>query len=185
MAVKIFSFLFLALSLVACNGNKIKSDFKEGDIVFIESKSNQSPHIKVATMSKWTHCGLIVKTPKGLQVVEASKVVKLTSIDSFIGKAKDGNWCVKRPKHKPQSPLKYKKYLNMPYDLEFKFDNNKMYCSELVWCIYKDAGIELCKPRKVSSFICTKLPKVKAIMKKRNITGDQLTVAPVDLYKAI
>ena len=67
----------------------------------------------------------------------------------------------------------------------FKFDNGKMYCSEVVWIIYKDNGIELCKPRKVSSFIMTRIPKVKKLMLKRNISMSQTVVAPVDIYKAI
>ena len=73
----------------------------------------------------------------------------------------------------------------MPYDLEFKFDNGKMYCSELVWLIYKEQGIELCKPRKVSSFLVTRIPKVKKLMNGRNISMEQAAVAPVDIYKAI
>ena len=72
--VAVASFIALISFAFVKNGNQIKSDFQEGDVVFIESKSNQSPYIKVATMSKWTHCGLIVKTSKGLQVVEASNV---------------------------------------------------------------------------------------------------------------
>lgn len=60
-----------------------------------------------------------------------------------------------------------------------------MYCSELVWLVYKDQGIELCKPRKVSRFVCTRIPEVKKLMKQRNVSGEQLVVAPVDLYKAI
>lgn len=60
-----------------------------------------------------------------------------------------------------------------------------MYCSELVWLVYKDQGIELCKPRKVSSFLMTRLPKVKKLMNKRGISMEQEAVAPVDIYKAI
>ena len=51
--------------------------------------------------------------------------------------------------------------------------------------IYKEQEIELCKPRKVSSYICTRIPRVKRLMDKRNISMDQYAVAPVDLYKAI
>ena len=37
--------------------------------------------------------------------------------------------------------------------MSFKFNNGRMYCSELVYIIYKEQfGIELCKPRKVSSY---------------------------------
>ena len=136
-------------------------------------------------MSKWTHCGIVVDTPQGLKVLEASKTVRLTPFAQFIGSAKNENWCVKRPKQKLSKPISYRKYLGQQYDLEFRFDNGKMYCSELVWLVYKDQGIEICNPRKVSSFILTRIPKVKKLMIKRDISMDQYVVAPVDLYKAI
>ena len=41
------------------------ADWKEGDIVFQISKSEQSPLIQYATGSPWTHCG-IVRTVAGL-----------------------------------------------------------------------------------------------------------------------
>ena len=183
--MKLLSILVSMLLFCCCNSSIDSSNLHEGDIVFIESQSTQSPFIKLGTMSKWTHCGVVVNTPKGLKVLEASKTVKLTSFDSFIGKAKNENWCVKRPKQKLDNPISYKKYLDMPYDLQFKFDNGKMYCSELVWLIYKDQGIELCKPRKISSFLMTRLPRVKKMMNKRSIKMDQVAVAPVDIYRAI
>ena len=173
------------LLLAGCGNCIDVADLQEGDVVFIESQSSQSPYIKVGTMSKWTHCGVVVNTPQGMKVLEASKTVRLTPFAKFIGSAKNGNWTVKRPKLKLTKPISYSKYLGMPYDLEFKFNNGKMYCSELVWLIYQDQGIELCKPRKVSSFICTRIPRVKKLMQKRHISMDQTAVAPVDLYKAI
>lgn len=183
--MKYIYFLFTILTLVSC-GNKIdRSDLQEGDIVFIESQSSQSPYIKKGTMSKWTHCGIVVKTSSGLKVLEASKTVRVRSFDKFIGGAKNGNWCVKRPKQKLEKPIRYRKYLGMPYDLQFKFDNGKMYCSELVWLVYKEQGIELCKPRKVSSFVMTRIPKVRRLIEKRNISMEQEAVAPVDIYKAV
>lgn len=177
--------LISMLLFVSCNNSIDVTNLQEGDVVFIESQSSQSPYIKVGTMSKWTHCGVAVDTPQGLKVLEASKNVRLTPFADFIGAAKNDNWCVKRPRQKLSAPISYRKYLGQAYDLEFKFDNGKMYCSELVWLVYKDQGIELCKPRKVSSFVLTRIPKVKKLMNKRNISMDQYAVAPVDLYKAI
>ena len=174
------------LLLCSCAGRGADlTEIKEGDIVFIESQSSQAPYIKLGTMSKWTHCGIVVNTPEGLKVLEASKKVKLTSYATFVGGAKGENWCVKRPKKTINGPIHYQKYIGMPYDLEFKFDNGKMYCSELVWLIYKENGIELCKPRKVSSFPMTRIPKVKKLMAKRNISMSQEAVAPVDIYRAV
>lgn len=173
------------LLLVSCSNSIDDTNLREGDVVFIESQSSQSPYIKVGTMSKWTHCGVMVDTPNGLKVLEASKTVRLTPFADFIGAAKNDNWRVKRPKQTLTAPISYSKYLGQAYDLEFEFDNGKMYCSELVWHIYKDQGIELCEPRKVSSFVCTRIPRVKKLMNKRNISMNQYAVAPVDLYKAI
>lgn len=177
--------LISVLLLSSCSDSIDITNLQEGDVVFIESQSSQSPYIKVGTMSKWTHCGVVVDTPEGLKVLEASKTVRLTPFAKFIGAAKNDNWFVKRPRQQLSKPISYKKYLGQPYDLEFKFDNGKMYCSELVWLVYKDQGIELCKPRKVSSFVLTRIPKVKKLMNKRNITMDQYAVAPVDLYQAM
>ena len=179
-------FILISMLLFAsCNNSIDDTNLREGDVVFIESQSSQSSYIKVGTMSKWTHCGVVVDTPQGLKVLEASKTVRLTPFADFIGVAKYDNWCIKRPRQKLSAPISYRKYLGQAYDLEFKFDNGKMYCSELVWLVYKDQGIELCKPRKVSSFVLTRIPKVKKLMNKRNISMDQYAVAPVDLYKAI
>lgn len=181
-----FILLIISMLLLAGCGNSIDvANLQEGDVVFIESQSSQSPYIKVGTMSKWTHCGVVVNTPEGLKILEASKTVRLTPFAKFIGSAKNDNWAVKRPDQKLEKSISYSKYLGMPYDLEFKFNNGKMYCSELVWLVYQDQGVELCKPRKVSSFICTRIPRVKKLMQKRNISMEQTAVAPVDLYKAI
>ena len=178
-------FVIMALMTISCNNDVDVNALQEGDIVFIESQSSQSPYIKVGTMSKWTHCGVVVNTPEGMKVLEASKTVRLTSFAKFIGTAKNDNWCIKRPRQKLTKPINYHKFLGQPYDLEFKLDNGKMYCSELVWLVYMDQGIELCKPRKVSSFMMTRIPKVQKLMNKRNISMNQEAVAPVDIYKAI
>lgn len=178
-------FIISMLLLTGCGNSIDVTDLQEGDIVFIESQSSQAPYIKVGTMSKWTHCGVVVDTPQGLKVLEASKTVRLTPFSKFIGSAKDETWTVKRPNQKLSKPISYSKCLRLPYNLVFKFNNGKMYCSELVWKIYIDQGIELCKPRKVSSFIMTRIPNVAGQMQKRNISPDQMVVAPVDLYKAV
>ena len=68
-------FIILAFISVACNKNRELTSLQEGDIVFVESQSSQSPYIKIGTMSKWTHCGVVVNSPEGLKVLEASKKI--------------------------------------------------------------------------------------------------------------
>lgn len=198
MKTKLIKIITLVILIVATSCNRVDiDDLREGDVVFIESKSQQSPYIKAGTMCKWTHCGVVVNTAKGLRILEASKTVMLTPIDKFIGGAKSGNYMAKRPRQKLTKPISYSKWLGQPYDLAFKFDNGKMYCSELVWLVYKEQGIELCEPRKVGDYFVVKLAHSKLVgsykkakwlrdlMKKRNITLDQYAVAPSDLARAL
>ena len=77
--------------------------------------------------------------------------------------------------------IRYRQYLGQSYDWAFKFDNGKMYCSELIYLIYKDQfGIQLAKPRKVSDYHILGLDDM---MKRRGINPYQLAVAPADLLK--
>lgn len=154
------------------------TDWKEGDIVFQISKSKQSPLVQYATLSPWSHCGIVVEKKGQFYVLEASNVVKLTPIDTWCKKGKFEY--VKKVRILDEDvKIKYDKYLGIPYDLQFKFNNGKYYCSELVYEIYKNQlGIELCKPKPIKSYNTLGL---KDKMKARRMNENQLVVAPCDL----
>lgn len=154
------------------------TSYKEGDVIFIISKSKQSPLIQYATRSLWSHCGIVVYKKGEPYVLEASNVVKLTPLDEFNNKGRLGAIVQMRNTEKPVK-ISYSKYLGKPYDLQFSLKNNRFYCSELVWLIYKEQfGVELCKPKPLSKYRTFGLGKV---MKKRGISKKSLFVAPVDL----
>ena len=153
-------------------------DWKEGDIVFQISKSEQSPLIQYATGSPWSHCGIVVEKGGRFYVLEASNVVKLTPIDTWCQRGRFSS-VKKRRVLDTDVKVKYSKYLGKPYDLVFKFDNGRYYCSELVWLIYKEQfGIELCKPRKIKEY---NLLGIRKHLVRRGMKEDQLVVAPSDL----
>lgn len=155
------------------------SELKEGDVVFQISKSKQSPLIAAATGSQWTHCGVIVMKKGEPYVLEASSVVKLTPWEQWKRRGKGGITSMKRYTDKPVK-IRYSQYLGKPYDLAFKFDNGKWYCSELVYDIYlKQLGVKLCEPRPISDYHLAGMDKT---MRSRGISRDQLAVAPVDLF---
>ena len=155
------------------------SELKEGDVVFQISKSKQSPLIAAATGSQWTHCGVIVMKKGEPYVLEASSVVKLTPWEQWKQRGKGGITSMKRYTDKPVK-IRYSQYLGKPYDLAFKFDNGKWYCSELVYDIYlKQLGVKLCEPRPISDYHLVGMDKT---MRRRGISRDQLAVAPVDLF---
>ncbi|MBO4805415.1 MAG: hypothetical protein J5554_05185 [Paludibacteraceae bacterium] len=170
-------FLLLSVSAFAYWAYQQRG-YKEGDILFQVSKSHQSPLIQKATGSKWSHCGVVVEKNKKMYVLEASKVVKLTPLQEWIKRGKDGKVKKMRVKREPVK-IKYKKYLGKPYDLAFKFDNGKWYCSELIYDIYKtQLGIELCQPRKIREY---HIDGMEDVLKKRGMNPDQMVVAPCDL----
>ena len=162
-------------------------EVKEGDVIFQTSQSKQSPLIQIATRSKISHCGIIVMKNGKPYVLETLKTLVVTPLDKFIARGEGGKYWLKRS-NKENIKIKYGSYLGKPYDLAFKFDNGKFYCSELIYDIYKNQlGIELCEPKKVSDYLILgtdKLPQIEKAMKKRGITKEQYAVAPVDIFES-
>ena len=163
------------------------NEVREGDVIFQTSKSQQSPLIQIATRSKITHCGIIVMRGGKPYVLETQKTLVLTPLDKFIARGEDGKYWIKRSS-KENIKIKYAKYLGKPYDLAFKFDNGRFYCSELVYDIYqKQLGIELAEPRQVKDYLILftdRLPKLKRAMKRRGISKKQYAIAPVDIFNS-
>jgi hypothetical protein len=85
---------------------------------------------------------------------------------------------------KDAKKLKINYTLNVPYDLYFRFNNGKYYCSELVWDIYKDNNINLCNPKQLKKYHFLNVPLVKKKIKERGFTLEQSVVAPSDLVKS-
>ena len=163
-------------------------DIREGDVIFQTSQSQQSPLIQIATQSTISHCGIIIIKDGKPYVLETLKTLVLTPLDKFIARGKDGKYWLKRS-NKENIKIKYGSYLGKPYDLAFQFDNDKFYCSELIYDIYKNQlDIELCEPKKVSDYLILgtgKIPQIEKAMKKRGIAKDQYAVAPVDVFESV
>jgi len=162
-------------------------EVREGDVIFQTSQSQQSPLIQIATRSKISHCGIIVMKNGKPYVLETLKTLVVTPLDKFIARGEGGKYWLKRS-NKENIKIKYDNYLGKPYDLAFKFDNGKFYCSELIYDIYKNQlGIELCEPKTVGDYLILgtdKLPQIEQAMKKRGITKEQYAVAPVDIFES-
>lgn len=162
-------------------------DVREGDVIFQTSLSQQSPLIKMGTRSTITHCGVVVMKDGKPYVLETQKTLVLTPLKKFIARGKDGKYWHKRPKL-DNIKIKYSGYLGKPYDLVFKFDNGKFYCSELIYDVYlNQLGVELCKPKTIDDYLILgthRIPKIKRAMEKRGITMEQYAVAPVDVFNS-
>ena len=177
--------ILLVLFCGACRRSGDLSALSEGDIIFIETRSFQSKFVKMGMMSIWSHCGIAVDTPEGVQVMEADTTVRIIPVEQFIDKSVGRKYIVKRPTQRLTAPIDKEEWLGRWYDLNFSFDNEEVYCSELVWLIYKAQGIELCSPVKINEHFTVRFPIIRRALAERGISPEQEAVAPCDLLRAL
>ncbi|WP_163395171.1 YiiX family permuted papain-like enzyme [Flavobacterium limi] len=167
--------------------------FLDGDIIFQTSESPQCEAVRIATNSKFSHCGIIYKINGDLFVFEAVQPVKLTALNDWIAHGRDKSYVVKRLKNASEvlnenTLQKMKDYsqqfMGKEYDAFFEWTDTRVYCSELIWKIYKNgANIELSKLQHLKDFNLTD-QRVQKILKERygdNIPLDEEAVSPSNL----
>ena len=171
-------------------------ELKEGDIIFQTSLSRQSKAIQIATHSEFSHCGLTYKNGNDYFVYEAVEPVRLTPLNRWIARGQDGRFVTKRLKEADKvltdSTLrKFKnieeRFKNKHYDIYFEWSDDKIYCSELIWKVYKEAtGLEVGKLQKLKDFDLTS-EAVKSKMKERygdKIPLDEIVISPSSIYNS-
>jgi uncharacterized protein YycO len=171
-----------------------QDQLRNGDLIFQTSLSSQSKAIQLATKSRYSHCGIIYKEGNDFFVFEAVHPVKRTPLDQWIARGKEGKYVIKRLKNADQvlTPATLKKmkavgetFNGKNYDLTFEWSDNKVYCSELIWKMYKRAtGIEIGKLEKLSDFDLTH-EAVQKKMKERygnHIPTDELVISPAAIF---
>ena len=141
---------------------RLEQQVQEGDIIFQTSRSSQSQAIQQATHSRYSHLGIIYKNADQYYVYEAIGPVKLTPLEEWVSRGEKGHYVVKRLKNAEQL-LKNatldrmrqigEQFKGKPYDIYFEWTDERFYCSELVWKIYKEgAGVEIGQLQSLSSF---------------------------------
>lgn len=171
-----------------------KGEVQNGDLIFQTSLSQQSKAIQLATQSKYSHCGLIFKKGNDFFVFEAVQPVKLTPLDQWIARGKEGKFVIKRLKNARKVLTSAtldrmlaigNQFKGKSYDLTFEWSDDKIYCSELIWKIYKrTTGLEIGKLQKLRDFNLSD-PAVQSIMKKRygnRIPMDETVISPVAIF---
>jgi hypothetical protein len=128
---------------------------KNGDLIFQTSTSSQSGAIFVATGNSYTHMGIIKGSPSGYVVVEATGVVKETPLKDWVNKGLLNRVALYRNEkltnEQSQAILgSAEKYYGRAYDIFFSFNNQAIYCSELPYLAFGEAGIPIGRVQKVS-----------------------------------
>lgn len=151
MASKPLRACLLVLVLgVSCRTRAAEVLPAEGDLVFETSRSAQSPAIQRATRSRWSHVGLVERTDRGLVVIEALGRVSRTPWSEWTRRARrGGGYLVLRPRglgaeQRRAAVAEARRLVGRPYDARFGWDDDRIYCSELVVKAYeRGAGISL------------------------------------------
>nr|WP_279343002.1 YiiX family permuted papain-like enzyme [Geothrix paludis] len=164
--------LFAALRLIGAP----LPGLREGDILFQTSRSPQSRAIQLATHSRYSHMGILFRDGRRWLVYEAVQPVKRTPLQAWIDRGVGGHVVVKRLKDRDQrltpEVLGHMRsigahFLGRPYDLTFEWSDDRIYCSELVWKIYREgAGIELGALQTLREFDLSN-PAVRAKLRER------------------
>lgn len=174
----------------------LPNEIQNGDIIFQTSLSGQSKAIQLATKSTYSHCGIIYKYGNRFYVFEAVQPVKRTPLESWIARGKNGNYVIKRLKNAetvltPAVLQKMKKvgdgFIGKNYDLTFEWSDNKMYCSELIWKVYKRAtGLEIGALQKLSDFDLTNEVVRKKIKERygNKIPQNETVISPAAIFSS-
>jgi len=149
------------------------SPLRDGDLIFQTSRSGQSLAIQRATHSPWSHLGVVLMRDGKPYVFEASATVRYTPLAAWAARGEGGAYSVRRLKQPLTTSQTAKlraaagKYAGRPYDLYFEWSDDRIYCSELVWKMYRDAlGMEIGARQALREFDLTD-PAVKAKMRER------------------
>lgn len=172
------------------------SILREGDIIFHQSYSDQSEAVRIATSSKFSHMAIIFKYKGRFMIFEAVQPVKISSItefarrggNSFVIKRLKDRDSVLTPETIEKMKIQGKKYLGKNYDYQFRWDDKRIYCSELVWKIYKyGAGIEVGRLQYARDMNLDN-PVVRRLIEKRygkknSIPADEIVISPQSIYE--
>jgi hypothetical protein len=123
-----------------------KYEPQAGDVLF-----QSLPHaplvdvIEAVTQSPYSHCGIV---GRGLGdkfiVLEAIGPTVETPLEEWLARGRNGGFVAYRLDAKyaekvPAVMASARKHLGKPYDVHYDFDDQKIYCSELIFKAFRDA----------------------------------------------
>jgi len=126
-------------------------DIKSGDFIFQHLPGPLTEMIADVTKSPYSHCGIIVEKKGGFAVLEAIGPVKETPINEWIARGVGDRFTIVRlkdPYHTfiPQIINRAYRLSGRPYDIQYEWDDKKIYCSELIYkAVQQGAGLCLAR----------------------------------------
>ncbi len=124
-------------ALVGVSGEPQPLEFRNGDVVLQASKSERSALIRKASRSPYSHTGVIEVAKDGVYVIEAVQPVSRTPFAKWAKRGEGGTVTVLRAKSLSADEgarvvKAAKQLLGKSYDAKYRWDDARVYCSELV-----------------------------------------------------
>ncbi|MEW6433434.1 MAG: YiiX/YebB-like N1pC/P60 family cysteine hydrolase [Myxococcota bacterium] len=174
-------------ALVAAAGRPQPAEvtLQTGDVVLQTSRSSRSALIRRASASPYSHVGVVERTKDGVFVIEAIQPVSRTPLAKWVKRGEGGAVTVLRPKGldaaaRAKVVEAAKRELGKPYDARYRWDDEALYCSELVVKAFeRGAGVTVGKQEVVKSLHLT--PAELALGPKLGIDPEQTLVTPASL----
>lgn len=192
-----FGFVLLAWKLPG--EQKKRADpattLRDGDIVFQYSGSMQCAAIAQATRSPYTHCGIVFLEGGRPMVWEAVGPVLKTPYRDWVKHGVNGHAVVKRLKdaaplsaeHLAAMKAEGEKEMGRPYDIWFNMDEERIYCSELVWKIYeRGAGLRVGTVERFGDMDFSGA-EARRVLKERfgdAFPADQEVITPASIFRS-
>jgi len=151
----IMIFCYCCTLTSSCDHTHHKEGLQAGDILFQNLNCGElCDAIEAVTKGidgkDFSHCAFVVNINDTLKVIEAiGDKVEVNSLQYFFARSGDTskieNITVGRVKHQyenliTKATINAKQLLGQPYDDEFLLDNEKWYCSELIYEVFKEAN---------------------------------------------
>ena len=141
-----FATALLVLQLLLAPKDDIHYQPQVGDVLFqpLPLLSDLVAAIEGITHSPYSHCGVVLQKNEEWYVIEAAALVTTTPLEEWIDRGRHNQYAAFRLK--PEYDLKITRfiealhgYVGRPYDMQYDFDDEAIYCSELIYKGFRDA----------------------------------------------
>ena len=129
-------------------------------------------------------------------VFEAGNKVTLTPFREFVNRGAEGHYVIKRlkntaalddPMSKATMKATLKLYEGREYDIFFEWTDDRLYCSELIWKMYKKStGLDIGELRNLGDFDLTH-PLVKQKLNEyfgEDIPMEEKVISPESIFQS-
>lgn len=130
-------------------------DFRAGDVLLQHFASKLGSVIADVSNSQYSHCGMVLIRDNEPHVIEAIGPVRIVPVEDWIKQGQLHHFTQLRPRRLTAVQIEKaideaEKMLGQPYDIQYEWDDEKIYCSELIYKAFDRAlGIEIGEKQKL------------------------------------